>query len=209
MGGIESIMSPSSSYTNDFYSREAKRLGFRARSVFKLRQIQEKHRFVKFGDAVLDLGAAPGSFLQYLSRAVGPKGFVLGVDLAPIKGLRLRNVKTLCLDLTQKDFNSGNLLTYLPHYKKRFDCLTADLAPNTTGIPDVDQARSIELNEQVLKIAQICLKHGGYLLTKVFQGEDFQEFIKKFKMTFRETKIIKPKATRGQSFEVFLLGIKK
>jgi len=188
---------------NDKYFYKAKKQGLRARSAFKLEEIQERYNFVKPNQKVLDLGAAPGSFLQHLSNFVGEKGLVIGVDLQEIKPFKNPNIHTFVADIYQPD-------DFKPHFEKlkitKFNIITADLAPKTTGIKDIDQYRSVELNDQVLKIIKQYLKPGGILLTKIFTGEDFDQFFRFFKRFFKKSTVLKPKACRERSKEVYLLG---
>ena len=187
----------------DRYFKKAKEQGYRARSVFKLEEIQQKFKLIKPGDHVLDLGSAPGSFLQYIAKIIGEKGLAIGLDLQTIKPLPYSQVKTFQVDLLD-----------LPAVEKilrhqQFEVITADLAPNTSGIKDLDQGRSVELNEAALVLAQIYLKNRGNLILKIFVGEDFQPFWKKFKRSFLKSTIFTPQATRESSKEVYLVGMGK
>jgi 23S rRNA (uridine2552-2'-O)-methyltransferase len=191
---------------NDKYFYKAKEAGFRARSVFKLEEIQSRFKLVKKGDKILDLGAAPGSFLQSLSPLVGEQGVVIGIDLQPIASLKLKNVLTFIGDI-HKTAGWDQYLIKL-HINK-FDVITADVAPKTTGIKDVDHYHSVELNEQVLAIAKQFLKPGGSLVTKIFTGEDFDQFVKQMKEFFGKVNCYKPKATRDRSREIYIIAQKK
>lgn len=183
----------------DQYFRQAKQDGYRARSAYKLIEIQRRFRLVKSGDKVLDLGAAPGSFLQVLKKWVGKKGEVWGVDLQAIEPIV--GVKTFQADI----FDAEKMTEILG--ERKFDVITADLAPATSGIKDVDQARSVELNLQVLRIARTYLKKGGKMTVKIFQGEDFPGFLKEFKRDFGKVKCFKPDASRDRSREIYVVGI--
>lgn len=182
----------------DKYFHKAKAAGFRARSAFKLLQLQEKFRLLKPGLKVLDLGAAPGSWLQVLSKAVEPGGEVLGLDLQKIQPVR-PNVKTYEADIT----NSEKLKEILGN--ARFDLITADLAPKTTGIKDADQYHATELNLAVLEIAKVYLKRNGILLSKFFAGPDQYRLLKAAKQIFKICKIHKPPASRESSVEYYLI----
>lgn len=187
----------------DGFFRRAKKEGYRARSVFKLEEIQERYKVIKKGDKVLDLGAAPGSFLQYISKIIGDKGFALGVDLKEIPGSLGENTATAVCDITNFDAlhsimeQAGIIL---------WDVITSDIAPATTGIKDVDHARSIELSEQALDVAQQYLKSGGNIVFKVFTGEDFVPFLDKVKSSFKKVHCCKPKAVRDRSREMYIVG---
>jgi len=176
----------------DHYFQKAKTAGYRARSAFKLLEIQEKFNILRKGRKALDLGAAPGSWLQVLVSLVG-EGNVVGVDLQEIKPVK-------GAEIIQADINDWQA-------EKLFDVITADLAPNTMGIADVDQWRSVELNQRVLEIAKTNLKHGGVLVSKIFVGADFQPFLARFKQHFQKTRVFKPSACRDRSHESYLIGI--
>lgn len=201
----------------DRYFKKAKEEGYKARSAFKLQEIQEKFRVMRQGDTILDLGAAPGSFLQYVSKIIGPKGNALGVDLQEIK-LNLANVKTEVCDIYDdakvdgliKAFfeaksPAGGTLTAL----QKFDVILSDLAPRTSGVKDADQWKSVELCMQVVEIAKKWLKPHGNLVMKIFQGADFDEFYKDVRVRFRIVKITKPQAVRDRSREVYLVCLDK
>lgn len=201
----------------DRYFKKAKEEGYKARSAFKLQEIQEKFRVMRQGDTILDLGAAPGSFLQYVSKIIGPNGNALGVDLQEIK-LNLANVKTEVCDIYDdakvdgliKRFSeakspAGGTLTALG----KFDVILSDLAPRTSGVKDIDQWKSVELCMQVVEIAKKWLKPHGNLVMKIFQGADFDEFYKDARTRFRTVKITKPDAVRDRSREVYLVCLDK
>lgn len=185
----------------DRYFLQAKREGYRARSAYKLVEIQKHFQIIKKNDHVLDLGAAPGSFLQKISEYIGDKGKVIGIDTQKIQSLRKQNIQTFKADI----FDHEKIADFLN--TQSFNCITADLAPNTTGIKDLDQGRSVDLNEEVLKIASQYLKPNGNLVTKIFEGADFPDFYKKFSARFDFCKIYKPSASRDRSRERFLVGI--
>jgi 23S rRNA (uridine2552-2'-O)-methyltransferase len=190
----------------DQYFHKAKKEGYKARSAFKLQEIQERFRILRRGDLVLDLGAAPGSFLQYASKIIG-HGQALGLDLQEID-LALPNVQTEVCDIYE-DLRVDNLATQFlqtqDSKKNTFDAVISDLAPKTSGIKDVDQWNSVELNQQVLEISKKWLKTGGNCLMKVFQGADFDDFLREVKRHFKKVKVAKPAAVRDRSFEVYLV----
>jgi len=186
----------------DKFYYEAKAKGFRARSVFKLEEIQQKHSLVKKGNNVLDLGAAPGSWTQFVARIVGDGGRVVAVDLQDIEALNLQNIEVYKYDVFSKECD-----VFLKEKYGRFDVLLSDMAPKTSGIKDKDQWLSVELGIQCLELADSLLKKGGNMTVKVFQGSDFNLFWFKFKKKFKIAKVIKPRAVRSTSFEVYVVGI--
>lgn len=187
----------------DKYFRMAKEEGFRARSAFKLLEIQDKFHLIKHGQMVLDLGAAPGSFLQIISKIIGPTGHVLGVDLKEIDPFQEKNVSTMVEDI----FNTDEILKFMrSHNFEKADVVTSDLAPNTSGIHDLDQGRSAELAESAYLIASKVLKRGGSFIAKVFQGEDLYGVMKQIKTSFGKVSLYKPDACRDRSFETYIVA---
>lgn len=189
---------PKAFVPNDPYFYKAQKMGFRARSAFKLLEILEKfpHFLPKNGGKMCDLGAAPGSFLQVL-HARNPE-ILVGIDLqeiAPMKG-----VTTFVGDIFSEEI-AQSLSRFAP-----FDVLTSDLAPKTSGQKDIDQWHSVELNERVLSLCDEILKKNGNLLLKIFVGEDFDDFFRLLKSRFTTVKTFKPKACRDRSFETYLVG---
>ena len=186
----------------DHYYRLAKAAGLRARSAFKIDEVIRRHRLLGRGQAVLDLGAAPGGFLQVLADVVGEKGVAVGVDLEPIRNLGKPWVKTAILDLLAPD--ALDRLRAL--HPGRFDLVTSDMAPKTIGVKVTDEARSLELCRMALSVACETLKLGGGFVTKVFMGGDFPIFRKEVAAFFAQTHVARPKATREHSFEVYVVG---
>lgn len=187
----------------DHFFRKAKSEGLRARSAFKLEEIASRFRLFGRGARVLDLGAAPGGFLQILAREVGERGFVLGVDLVPIRPLGLPNVRTEVLDVLAEDFDA--ILQAL--HPEPFDAVASDLAPKTTGIRDTDEARSIRLAEKALQLACTRGRPGAGFVAKLFMGRDFEAFRAQVRERFGDVKIVRPEATRGASVEVYVVGL--
>ncbi|MBN2096010.1 RlmE family RNA methyltransferase [Candidatus Peregrinibacteria bacterium] len=185
---------------HDRFFKKAKEQGYRARSAFKLQAIQARFHLIRPGDKVLDLGAAPGSFLQLIGKLVGLKGMAIGIDLKPIKDLKKPNVKTMVGDIL--DDNIYHQLGI-----GRFDVITSDLAPSTSGIKSLDAGRSFQLNEQVLKVAERYLKPGGHVVMKAFPGAEHDTLLKKAKGLFKTIKVFKPEAVRRSSREVYLVGL--
>lgn len=188
----------------DKFFQRAKSEGYRARSAFKLKEIQSKFKLIKKGDTVVDLGAAPGSFMQVILELVGSTGQVFGVDLQTIEAFDVPNAKSLRADI----FNKEQVLDVLKRagYEK-IDVLTSDLAPKTSGIKDVDQARSAELTDQACYLSSLLLKPGGHFVGKVFEGGDFQWLLRRVKKKFKTVKVFKPTACRDRSFETYIVGI--
>ena len=188
----------------EFFYEKAKATGLRSRSAFKLAEATNKYNLLKEGDFVLDLGAAPGSWLQIIKNKVGEKGFIVGVDIAEIKGFKEATaVKILRKDILDKDLET----VVLNLSGKKFDALLSDAAPKTTGIKHLDQEKSIEILRRVFEIAGLVLKESGVLFAKVYEGPDLEEFIKEQKPKFKILKRFKPSASRAASKELFLLGL--
>jgi 23S rRNA (uridine2552-2'-O)-methyltransferase len=184
----------------DHYFRRAKREGYAARSLYKLEEIDRKHRILRPGDRVVDLGCAPGSWLQYAAGKVGPKGLVVGVDLAEVNASLPPFVHVLRADILA--LAPETLLAFAP----RFDALLSDAAPATTGVPFADHARSIELARRTLELARAVLRPGGVWLCKVFQGEELDSLRADARSSFRSLVEAKPKSSRDRSVEMFLFG---
>ena len=187
----------------DHYFHKAKRNGYVARSAYKLEEIDKKHKIIRKGNLVLDLGCSPGSWLQYASRRVGEEGEVLGVDLKPVNRPLPSHVKVLqgdIFELTAKDLGmSGGMI----------DVILSDMAPKTTGIRATDAQRSYALNQRVLQLAEELLRPQGMLLVKAFQGASLDELRSAFRNSFAKVKFCKPKSSRAESVEIFLLGVDK
>jgi len=187
----------------DHYFHRAKKDNYLARAVYKLEEIQKKHRLIRPGDRVLDLGAAPGSWLQLTGGIVGPSGRVLGVDLKKIDHPFPSNVVTLQRDIFEQNFLEEIKAQYGP-----FDVVLSDMAPATTGIRSADSARSALLFEQALHIALATLKPGAHFLAKIFQGSDFHVLLLEVKVHFEWVKVIKPDASRKRSKEIYICAMR-
>lgn len=187
----------------DFYFRQAKKAGYRARSAFKIDEILKRHPILKKGEVVLDLGAAPGGFLQILADVVGEKGIAVGVDLEEIRRIPKPWVRTGVVDLLQPTALDQIRLLHAGPY----DLVTSDMAPKTIGIKVTDEARSLELCRMALEVAEKMLRHGGAFVTKVFVGGDFPVFRKELQVRFEKVQIVRPEATREHSYECFLVGL--
>lgn len=186
----------------DFYYRKAKKEGFRARSAFKIDEILKRHRLLRPGDAVLDLGAAPGGFLQILADAVGEGGIAVGVDLEPIRNLGKRQVRTAVVDLLAPDA----LEKIRALHPGPFRLVASDMAPKTIGVKITDEARSLELVRTAIRIAEAALAPGGAFVAKVFMGGDFPPLKKELQARFETVQIVRPQATRESSYEIYVLG---
>ena len=184
----------------DHYFRRAKKEGFKARSVYKLEEVDRRLRLFRPGQRVLDLGCYPGSWLQYCARAVGKRGLVVGVDTHRIS-----------IELPPHvHFIQADVFELLPAdvypISDEFDVVLSDLAPATTGISSVDSSRSFALFQRALTLSDDLLIPGAHFLGKIFQGSGFDEMVKKLKSRFGKVKIIKPRATRSQSKEIYLVA---
>jgi 23S rRNA (uridine2552-2'-O)-methyltransferase len=188
----------------DKYFHLAKERGYRARSAFKLLDIQEKFQLIRRGDTVVDLGAAPGSFLQVIAELVGPNGTGVGFDLQEIAPFAEKNIHTFVQDIMEKDAIFARLEEL---GVKRVDTVTSDLAPKTSGIRDLDQGRSAELTDQAFFLATRLLKKGGNFVGKIFEGEEMKVLIANMKKRFRKVSVFKPPSSRDRSFETFVVGI--
>lgn len=187
----------------EFYYRKAKEENYRSRATYKLLQAVEKYHFVGKADIVVDLGAAPGGWLQATRKIVGDEGFVLGVDKEKIEPLKAPNVLAIVGDITDLE-TQKRIGEILP---SPADCLISDVSPNISGIWEVDHARQIDLARASLHLAlQLLRKHGNFFV-KAFQGDLFQSFVKEVEEHFARVEIMKPKASRAKSAEVFVLGL--
>jgi len=164
-------------------------------------ELDERFGLLQPGMTVIDLGAAPGSWLQYTAQSVGPMGTVFGFDVQEIKPIA-ENVKTFVMDITDK-FAIEDALR--KNGVRDVDLVLADMAPNTSGIKDMDQWRSIELAQAALAIGKDILKPNGTCVVKVFRGADFDEFYKNLKMDWQEPVIAEVIASRDRSREVYIV----
>ncbi len=186
----------------DYYFQKAKKENFAARSVFKLEEIDQRYRILRSGDKILDLGAWPGSWSQFSSRKIGPKGRILGVDLQMVK-LTLTNAFFIQADVRNIPWEQTWIEAEIA---PPFDVVLSDMAPKTTGIKVADQTRSTELCEIALEAAVKFLRPGGHFVVKFFHSDDFKNLSDQIKKNFQELKVLRPKSTRKESKEVFLIG---
>lgn len=190
---------------NDALARRAREEGFRARSIYKLRELNERYYLIRKNMTVLDVGAFPGSWLQYVSSEIGPKGKALGIDLKQIVKVA-DNVQTIVGDITD-----------IPDIEEKiqrlgfstFDLVIADMAPNTTGIKYHDQAASIELNQALLEIARKYLSENGRLISKVFQSELVNPFLKELLKYFKRAEVTTVAGSRDRSTEMYIVATGK
>jgi 23S rRNA (uridine2552-2'-O)-methyltransferase len=183
---------------HDRFHQKAKREGFAARAVYKLEELDAKLALLAPGDRVLDLGCAPGSWLQYARTKVGDRGVLVGLDRVPIRdgaGARVVIGDVMTVDLAE-------LRGELP----AFDVVLSDMAPDTTGIRHVDQARSEVLFERALEIALAVLAPGGNFAGKLFQGPDFKRLTEAVRTRFATQKTVKPASSRQISIEQYVVG---
>ena len=184
----------------DRFTREAKERGFPARSVFKLEDIDRKVSLFRKGQRVLDLGAAPGSWSLYAGERIGPTGKLLAIDLNPLAKATPPHVTFRAADALALD--SADLSLFAP-----YDIVLSDMAPNTTGTREADQAKSFELFARALDVAAALLRPGGKFVGKIFMGPDFPETKKRVKALFETERAIRPAGTRESSFEIFIVGL--
>ena len=185
----------------DIYVEQANRAGWRSRAVFKLEQIQDKERLLKPGVVCVDLGSAPGSWSQLAVRLVGPTGRVIAIDLLPMEPIP-------GVEFVEGDFTAPETLQVLRNLvgSKPVDLVMSDMAPNMSGNRAIDQPRTLGLLEEALAFAQEVLRPGGDLLLKAFQGEGIDALTRELKRDFRTVKTLKPKASRSESREIYLLA---
>jgi 23S rRNA (uridine2552-2'-O)-methyltransferase len=187
----------------DYYYQKAKAENYRSRATYKLSQTSNKYHFIRKGNVVVDLGAAPGGWIQAARKIVGKTGFVLGVDLNPIAPFPQEYVRTIVGDFTEPE-TLQQIMDFLP---QKADIVLSDASPNISGIWEVDNARQIDLADQALRIALRILRPSGNFFAKVFEGNMLPDFVKTVKKYFKVVKVIKPKASRAKSSEMYLLAM--
>ncbi len=189
----------------DYYFKKAKKEKYPARSVYKLEEAQERFRFLKRGDHALDIGCFPGSWSMYASKVLGPQGLVVGVDLQA--GNRSQQSGRSAVEFVCGDIMEDSTIAAVKKYCTGFEAVLSDMAPQTTGNKWSDQQKSLELSRRAFALALELLAVGGSFYCKVFEGEDFKEFYDSVRPYFGKTKIVKPKSSRKESREVFVLGM--
>lgn len=185
---------------NDFYTQKAKEDGYPARSVYKLQEIDEKFKLLQKGFFVLDLGAAPGSWLLYIGNKISMTGKLVAVDILDLSTKPLNNTVFIKKDVLAEDFFNEPLL------RQSFDCVLSDMAPNTTGLVELDVANCLELTQRALDIAKEVLAKGGNFVCKIFEGPGTDNFVKEVKGHFKMIKRYRPHAVRRGSKEFYLIA---
>jgi 23S rRNA (uridine2552-2'-O)-methyltransferase len=183
----------------------AKEERYRSRAAYKLLEVIERYGLIKSGDVVVDLGAAPGGWMQASRRVVGETGFVLGVDIKSIEPIDDANVRSFIGDITESE-TVETVRELIPHAA---DVVLSDVSPNISGIWEIDHARQIDLARKSLQLAVSVLKPGGNFFAKVFQGDMLDDYVFEMKQCFGSVRLIKPKASRRKSAELFVLCLKK
>ena len=188
---------------NEYYYRKAKKEKFRSRASYKLLQAVKKYQFIKPGYIVVDLGAAPGGWTQAALQLVADSGFVLAVDSRPIEKIDSPNVSTIIGDITDP-ITTQSILDSL---SRPADTVISDVSPNVCGIWELDHARQIDLANHSLQIATSILKSGGNFFVKGFQGYSLNKLVNDVRQHFSFLKLVKPKASRSRSAELYVLGM--
>jgi 23S rRNA (uridine2552-2'-O)-methyltransferase len=187
---------------NEEYYKKAKKQEYRSRASFKLLQLNRKFKIIKKGDSVIDLGAAPGGWSQVALESVGNDGLVVAVDLNRIKPFPEENFWGIKGDFTQEE----TLEEIERTLQGKAQVIISDAAPKLSGIKDIDQLRSIDLAQSVLKISDNILKYKGNIIMKVFQGEGYPELLKDVKKKFRTVRTTKPPSSKKKSGEMYVVG---
>ena len=185
----------------DPYVKKARQEGFRSRAAFKLSEIQDRDKILKPNMRVVELGAAPGGWSQYVREKVGHKGLVIAVDLLPMDAIA-------GVEIIQGDFQEPVLIQQIMTLLNgdKVDLVISDMAPNISGMKMVDQARMMQLAELALEFAKTVLASNGTFLLKIFQGSGTEEYLRQLRQIFSQVLIRKPKASRANSSEVYLLA---
>ena len=186
----------------EHYHVRAKEEGYRSRAVFKLIQLEERFNFLKEAKKVLDLGAAPGGWLQAASEVMGDDGMVMGVDLQKIRPTGLPGVETLVGDVTSED----TLQEIREFFHGKVDVILSDMAPDVSGNWELDHYRQIHLARIVLVVADELLQKDGWLVVKTFQGSEHEKYLREVREMFEQVKIVKPKASRKASAEIYVVA---
>jgi len=187
---------------HDRYYQRAKQEGYRSRAAYKLLELQQRYRLLRPGDAVVDLGAAPGGWLQVAANIVGQNGRVIGVDLQNIQPFQQRHVTVIRGDVTTDEIQA-RIREFLG---RPADCVISDMAPKLTGIRDADMARCLALNQIALKVAVQFLRPGGSLLIKSFISNELHQFTAEIRQHFSAVQRTKPDATRQGSSEFYFFA---
>lgn len=187
----------------DFYFHKAKREKYSARSVYKLKNIQEKYHLISAGNQVMDLGAAPGSWTEYLIEILGPKGSLWALDERPLSLTAQEKIKKIGLDF---HFIQQSLFDEIAQEIPPLDAVVSDVAPWTGGSKLVDSANSLLLVERAHELAMSLLKEGGHFVVKLFQSQDSVQAAKSWEREFKFAKLYKPPSTHKESKEIYFVG---
>ncbi|MBI2083160.1 MAG: RlmE family RNA methyltransferase [Deltaproteobacteria bacterium] len=186
----------------DFYYQKAKKLGLKSRAYFKLEDLNKKFRLLKPGIHVVDLGCAPGGWLQFIAQEIGPQGAIVGVDIEKMNSALPKNATFIQGDI-QNESTANQLLAGLG---RRVDLLVSDLAPHLSGIKFQDQYRSYELAKQAFKLCHFVLREQGDFVAKIFPGEELEQFKTELKKAFLNVQLFIPPSTRKSSSEVYIVA---
>jgi 23S rRNA (uridine2552-2'-O)-methyltransferase len=189
---------------SDPYVKRAQAEGWRSRAVFKLEELIERDRLLKPGMVIVDLGAAPGGWSQMIRERVGDAGRIVALDILPMQGIS-------GVEFIEGDFRDEAVVQALETKLGgvKADLVLSDMAPNMSGVDEVDQARAMDLAELAQEFARMHLKSGGAFLTKLFQGRGFDEYLKNLRKAYERVSMRKPKASRARSPEVYALALGK
>lgn len=187
----------------DHYFKKAKKDNYPARSVYKLQELDKRFKIFSKGQNVMDLGAAPGSWTLFAAKKVGESGRVLGVDIQSTDTVFPENATFLQADVF---VDSPELLAAMDR-QLPYDLIISDMAPKTTGVKFTDQANSLELCERARDIVPSRLKKGGHFVVKIFEGPDVKEYTDSLRKMFSKVKSFKPKSSRQESKEIFIVGL--
>ena len=182
----------------DIYVRQSKVDGYRARSAYKLIEIDEKFKIFKGGLSVIDIGAAPGSWSQYVSKVV-KSGKIISIDLKDME--KIKNTIQIKGDFVEKDIQNQ----IKNHLKKKANVIISDMAVNTTGIKNIDSIQTGELCQEAMIFSKDVISEKGYFVSKMFMGGTFNEIVALGKKIFKEVKVFKPKSSRKDSKESFII----
>jgi 23S rRNA (uridine2552-2'-O)-methyltransferase len=189
----------------DYYFKKAQKEGYPARSVYKLEEANLKYGFLKRGCKVLDIGSYPGSWSLYAAKVIGPQGLVIGVDLQ--NGKRRVEDGRARIEFIRGDIMAEDTIAAIVDFSPEFHAVLSDMAPQTTGNKWSDQQKSLDLSRRAFDLARKFLAKDGVFYCKVFDGEDCKEFFDEVRSCFQKAKIVKPKSSRQESREIFVLGM--
>lgn len=181
----------------DPFYRQAKVEGYNSRATYKLIELNERLSLFSKGSRVLDLGAAPGGWSQFILEVVGEKGLVVAVDLVPLSGVN-------GVEFVMGDIESGSTLEEVKKFSKEYDCVLSDAAPHLSGNRNLDLGRALALNWAVLKLSVAVLRKGGSCVVKMFRGDELMELKEGFSDRFRRVEEIKPRSSMRSSNEIYV-----